>query len=53
MGLIVQTPVTDYERVMEKAASEKRDLERALTRFITKTARSTICLKLMTPTCSP
>lgn len=30
-------PVTDYESVREKAASQKRDVERALTRFIAKT----------------
>jgi len=30
-------PITDYESVREKAASQKRDVERALTRFIAKT----------------
>ncbi len=33
-------PVTDYESVREKAASQKRDVERALTRFVAKTAAS-------------
>jgi len=32
-------PVTDYESVREKAASQKRDVERALTRFIAKTGK--------------
>jgi len=32
-------PVTDYESVREKAASQKRDVERALTRFIAKTGQ--------------
>jgi len=32
-------PVTDYEMVREKAASQKRDVERALTRFIAKTGK--------------
>jgi len=30
-------PVTDYEGVREKAAGQKRDVERALTRFVAKT----------------
>ncbi len=30
-------PVTDYESVRERAASQKRDVERALTRFVAKT----------------
>ncbi|XP_011313783.1 transcription initiation factor TFIID subunit 8-like isoform X2 [Fopius arisanus] len=30
-------PVTEYEAIREKAASQKRDIERALTRFIAKT----------------
>lgn len=30
-------PVTEYEAIREKAASQKRDVERALTRFIAKT----------------
>ena len=30
-------PITNYEAVREKAASQKRDMERALTRFIAKT----------------
>ncbi|XP_013785053.1 transcription initiation factor TFIID subunit 8-like isoform X1 [Limulus polyphemus] len=30
-------PVTEYEALREKAASQKRDVERALTRFIAKT----------------
>ncbi len=30
-------PVTEYQLIREKAASQKRDVERALTRFIAKT----------------
>ena len=30
-------PVTEYEAIREKASSQKRDLERALTRFMAKT----------------
>ncbi len=30
-------PVTDYESVRERAAAQKRDVERALTRFVAKT----------------
>lgn len=30
-------PVTEYEAIREKAASQKRDLERALNKFKTKT----------------
>ncbi|XP_043238095.1 transcription initiation factor TFIID subunit 8-like [Amphibalanus amphitrite] len=30
-------PITNYEAVRERAASQKRDMERALTRFIAKT----------------
>lgn len=33
-------PVTDYESVREKASSQKRDVERALTRFIAKTGKT-------------
>ncbi|TRY61135.1 hypothetical protein TCAL_14940 [Tigriopus californicus] len=33
-------PVTDYVGVREKAASQKRDVERALTRFIAKTGQT-------------
>ncbi len=33
-------PVTDYESVREKSASQKRDVERALTRFVAKTGRT-------------
>ena len=33
-------PVTDYEGVREKAATQKRDVERALTRFIAKTGKT-------------
>lgn len=33
-------PVTDYEGVREKAAGQKRDVERALTRFVAKTGRT-------------
>ena len=32
-------PVTDYVGVREKASSQKRDVERALTRFIAKTGK--------------
>lgn len=30
-------PVTEYEAIREKAANQKRDVERALTRFLAKT----------------
>ena len=30
-------PITEYQLIREKAASQKRDVERALTRFIAKT----------------
>ncbi|XP_015597558.1 transcription initiation factor TFIID subunit 8 [Cephus cinctus] len=33
-------PVTEYEAIREKAASQKRDIERALTRFIAKTGET-------------
>ncbi|XP_040579188.1 transcription initiation factor TFIID subunit 8 [Lepeophtheirus salmonis] len=33
-------PITDYESVREKASSQKRDVERALTRFIAKTGKT-------------
>lgn len=33
-------PVTDYVGVREKASSQKRDVERALTRFIAKTGKT-------------
>ena len=33
-------PITDYIGVREKAASQKRDVERALTRFIAKTGKT-------------
>lgn len=33
-------PITDYESVREKAACQKRDVERALTRFIAKTGKT-------------
>lgn len=33
-------PITDYEAIRDKAATQKRDLERALTRFIAKMSRS-------------
>lgn len=33
-------PTSEYEAIREKAASQKRDLERALTRFIAKTCES-------------
>ncbi|XP_053687843.1 transcription initiation factor TFIID subunit 8-like [Sabethes cyaneus] len=31
-------PVTEYEAIREKAASQKRDIEKALTRFLAKTS---------------
>lgn len=34
-------PIADYESVREKAAAQKRDVERALTRFIAKTCGKT------------
>ena len=34
-------PVTEYEAIREKSASQKRDVERALTRFMAKTSEST------------
>uniref|UniRef100_T1IK22 Transcription initiation factor TFIID subunit 8 n=1 Tax=Strigamia maritima TaxID=126957 RepID=T1IK22_STRMM len=33
-------PVTEYEAIREKAANQKRDVERALTRFIAKTGET-------------
>lgn len=36
-------PVTEYEAIREKAASQKRDIEKALTRFLAKTSQ-TDCL---------
>lgn len=33
-------PVTEYEAIREKSASQKRDVERALTRFMAKTSDS-------------
>lgn len=33
-------PITDYEEIREKAASQRRDVERALTRFMARTAAS-------------
>lgn len=36
-------PVTEYEAIREKAASQKRDIEKALTRFLAKTS-DTDCL---------
>lgn len=33
-------PVTEYEAIREKAATQKRDIERALTRFIAKTGET-------------
>lgn len=35
-----KAPVTDYQIIREKAASQKRDVERALTRFIAKTGET-------------
>ena len=34
-------PVTEYEAIREKASSQKRDLERALTRFMARTSGQT------------
>jgi len=36
----IKKPITDYESVREKAANQKRDVERALTRFIAKTGKT-------------
>lgn len=33
-------PVTEYEAIREKVATQKRDIERALTRFIAKTGET-------------
>lgn len=33
-------PISEYEAIRDKAASQKRDLERALTRFVAKTCES-------------
>lgn len=33
-------PVTEYEAIRDKAASQKRDLEKALTKFVAKTCQS-------------
>lgn len=33
-------PITEYEAIREKSASQKRDVERALTRFMAKTSES-------------
>ncbi|KAK7873130.1 hypothetical protein R5R35_006356 [Gryllus longicercus] len=33
-------PVTEYEAIREKAANQKRDVERALTRFVAKTSET-------------
>ncbi|XP_047099893.1 transcription initiation factor TFIID subunit 8-like isoform X1 [Schistocerca piceifrons] len=33
-------PVTEYEAIREKAATQKRDVERALTRFVAKTSET-------------
>lgn len=35
-----KAPVTEYQLVRERAASQKRDIERALTRFIAKTGET-------------
>lgn len=43
MEYILQThrrPVTEYEAIREKVATQKRDIERALTRFIAKTGET-------------
>lgn len=33
-------PVTEYEAIREKAANQKRDIEKALTRFLAKTSET-------------
>lgn len=33
----MKQPVTEYEAIREKSATQKRDIERALTKFATKT----------------
>lgn len=33
-------PVTEYEAIREKAANQKRDIERALTKFLAKTSET-------------
>lgn len=33
-------PVTEYEAIREKAATQKRDIERALTKFLAKTSET-------------
>lgn len=33
-------PVTEYEAIREKAASQKRDIEKALTKFLAKTSET-------------
>lgn len=35
-----KAPVNEYQIIREKAASQKRDVERALTRFIAKTGET-------------
>jgi len=35
-------PVTEYEAIREKSASQKRDVERALSRFVAKTSESSL-----------
>ena len=35
-----KAPVNEYQMIREKAASQKRDVERALTRFIAKTGET-------------
>ncbi|RWS24509.1 transcription initiation factor TFIID subunit 8-like isoform X2 [Leptotrombidium deliense] len=35
-------PVTEYEAIREKSASQKRDVERALTRFMAKTCENSL-----------
>lgn len=33
-------PVTEYEAIREKAANQKKDVEKALTRFLAKTSET-------------
>lgn len=35
-----KAPINEYQIIREKAASQKRDVERALTRFIAKTGET-------------
>lgn len=39
-GQTFREPVSDYQVLREKAASQRRDVERALTRFMAKTGET-------------